>query len=116
MERFLIGMLGHTIICQSTAYDSAHHGLLIHCKFNPVVTSITFSLTFSAWQNETTSNSIHIFGASRYYRDIDGSTHIETIKPDSNDIAVASLIGGTLTITSFTTTDGKVHTADNLNY
>lgn len=122
MERFLIGMLGHSAQCYSSGYSTSCHRLMIYCKFNPVVTSITFSIKFTphygaAAPSDTPENKISIFGVYKGYADIrDGSTHTETIKPTGDNIEVNSLYSGDLTITSFTTTDGKVHTTDNLNY
>jgi hypothetical protein len=117
-ERFLIGIVGQKIY---GGYGGPTGGgsyfLPLQLPYNGILDMSNInSITITCSMPQEGSPSLYAFG--RQMGHFDSET---TFNPSDGNILVSlrATQGPTkceFTITSFTTTDGKVHTADNLNY
>lgn len=115
MERFLIGMLGRKYTYKDERSGaSAIETILVPFSSNTVQT-INVSLECEARHLQNMPE-LTIFGSTvRFpYNSYGPETH--NLTPISSDIVVIIEFPVNWVINSFTTTDGKVHTASNLNY
>lgn len=111
-ERFLIGIVGQTV---NTGFLSGYSNVLILPLTDLDMSNISsITMTYDAFD---TSTSVQAFGAY-----LGPTERTKTFTPVNGKIEVKAgnfsnyNSGCNVTITSFTTTDGKVHTASNLNY
>ena len=118
MERFLIGMLGRKYT--HNANDSSGYIVreTISVPFSSnTVQTINVSLQCDRARAQSHMPELIVFGSTVQfpYNTYKSETH--NLTPISSDIIINGLqFSVNWVINSFTTTDGKVHTASNLNY
>ena len=116
MERFLIGMLGRkNTYSPWISGDCFQETIRVPFSSNTVQT-INVSLQCKYALAQSDMPSLIIFGSTAYFPFNSSNPETHNLTPISSDIVVNIKTWMNWVINSFTTTDGKVHTVDNLNY
>ncbi len=127
-EAFLIWWLKTNYCMSAQGYDVEHVTNGISCGDMGNISKVKFQLTVRCSGN--IYGDFYLFGANYSYRAIadtdysyNGVTNTKIIErtPNGDNCGISTTSGsqyciGEIRVLSFTTKDGKVHTADNLNY